>query len=48
MPAPSADIVACILTKAMNFFGRGDASQVDCLLGNGLGPGAWLGFGYVY
>jgi hypothetical protein len=48
MPAPSADIVGCILSKSMNFFERGDAGQGDCLCGKGLGLGAWLGFGYAY
>jgi hypothetical protein len=47
-PASSADIVACILSKGMYFFGRGDAGQGNCLRGKGLGPGAWLGFGYAY
>lgn len=47
MPAPSADIVAYILSKGMNFFERGDAGQADCLRGKGLGFGAWLGIGYA-
>jgi hypothetical protein len=32
----------------MNFSGRVDAGQADCLRGKGLGFGEWLGFGYAY
>lgn len=48
MPAPGADIVACIQSKGMCFFGRGDAGQGDYFRDKRLGPGAWLGFGYAY
>ena len=48
MPAPSADIVAYILSKGMNFFERGDAGQPDCLRGKGLGPRPLPGLGDAY
>ena len=48
MRALNADIVWAIMSKGMNFSGRGDAGQADCLRGKGLGPGAWLVFGYTY
>lgn len=41
-------MMSIILSKGMYFFGRGDAGQGDCPRGKGLGPAAWLGFGYAY
>ena len=48
MPALNENIMLAILSKGMNFSGRGNAGLADCLRGKGLGFGAWLGFGYAY
>lgn len=48
MPELNANIVWAILSKGMNFSGRGNAGLADCLRGKGLGFGALLGIGYAY
>jgi hypothetical protein len=47
MPALNENIMLAILSKGMNFSGRGNAGLADCLRGKGLGFGAWLGIGYA-